>query len=209
MDRHDPQEPLDRQLLARFLAAVDEESRDAEGAGSDFGSAAAEAALTALLVGLPRPLPRPGFAERAALAAAITSPRARAAERAVAPRWRWLLLAACLVATGLGVALLPFVLGVARLAAGRVSFAGAAALPVRLATLAASGLAAAAADLSSLWQRLASPVLGLQHALAIAVARPGSAAVAALCLLISALALRFLHDLVERERSWNHVHPNR
>lgn len=196
MDRPEPDLDL---RLARFLAAIPEDAEENE---------AADAALTALLAGLPRPEPRPGFAERAALAAAMAAAPAAGRRAGLAARWRRVLLAACLAATACGIALLPWAVGVARLLFGQLSLAGAAALPARLAALALGGLGGAAADLSSLGQRLASPVLVLQRALAAAVGSPGGAAVAALCLLISALALRFLHDLVERERSWNHVHPS-
>jgi hypothetical protein len=48
-----------------------------------------------------------------------------------------------------------------------------------------------------------------ERALAGALTSPAAAAMAGLCLLISALALRFLHDLVERERSFPHAHPSR
>jgi hypothetical protein len=198
MNRHDPQ-------LARFLQAMAGERDDAD--ALDGGAAAADNALRELLAGLPRPLPRPGFAERAALAAVMAGVPER--RSAAAPRWRWALLAACLAATAGGVALLPVVLGAVRLALGRLSFAGATAAAARLMTLALGEVGTAAADLSSLWQRLISPVLLIQRALAAAVARPVTVLVVGLCLLISALALRFLHDLVERERSWNHAHPSR
>jgi hypothetical protein len=189
--------------LARFLAAMSAASEDAAAADSDLG----DAALRELLAALPRPLPRAGFAERTALAAvmgamaAMPEPRAGFAGR----RWRRAALAACLAATAFGVALLPFVLGVLRFALGRVTLSGATAGAAHLMTLVVGELGGSLADVSSFWQRL----LPLQRALAAAVASPGMLAVVGLCLLISALALRFLHDLVERERSWTHAHPSR
>lgn len=190
MNGPDPQ--LSRSL-SRFLAGTAEGHDDL-----------AEDALFELLSELPRPLPRPGFAERAALAAVMSAlPAARAA--GIARRWRRAALAACLAATACGVALLPLAVGAVRLALQRITFAGATSVAVRLTAFVVAELGGAVTDLFSFGQRL----VPLQQALAVAVASPGMAAVVGLCLLISALALRFLHDLVERERSWPHAHPSR
>jgi len=185
MNRPDP-------LLARFFAA------EAEGRDE-----AAEAALGELLRALPRPLPRAGFAERTALAALLDAPEAGRARAMWIRRWEGVALALCLAATGLGLPLLPVALAAIRLALGRITLAGSAALAVRGMSLLLGELGGGVAGLLSVWQRL----MPLRQALAAALASPAVASGVGLCLLISALALRFLHDLVERERSWTHAHP--
>jgi hypothetical protein len=197
MSRPDP--------IARFLAAmaIDADAADAADAADDT---AADRALAEILSALPRPAPRAGFAARTALAAAIDAAADRAFHRAAfARRWRRAAIAVCLVATGLGLAALPAVLGAVRLALGRITLTGATAFTVRLTTVVVGELGNGLTDMLSIWQRL----VPFERALAGALTSPAAAAMAGLCLLISALALRFLHDLVERERSFPHAHPSR
>jgi hypothetical protein len=48
-------------------------------------------------------------------------------------------------------------------------------------------------------------ILAVGEAVALSLARPPVVALVVLCLLISATALRFLRDLVSRERTWAYV----
>jgi hypothetical protein len=197
--------------IARFLAAMVTEADAAADASvaehrperEAAEDTPADLALAELLSALPRPAPRAGFAARTALAAVTEDLVVHRA--ALVRRWRRAAVAVCLVATGLGLAALPLVLAAVRLALGRITLTGATAFTVRLTTVVVGELGNGLTDMLSIWQRL----VPFERALAGALASPAAAAIAGLCLLTSALALRFLHDLVERERSFPHAHPSR
>jgi hypothetical protein len=191
--------------LNRWLAA--------ERSGLDSDS---EAALAELLGGLPRPAPPAGFADRVL---------ARARPRAAAPRaWRWRWVPARGGAVGWAaaatIAALVSLLGLLAARLAPVSslkplhpLAPAAVRAMLDAANVAAVLQAGIHTVVALGEWLAATVVFANQLLLLvrAVAEPlATLPVAALtggCLLVSALALRFLYDLIQRDRRWVYVDP--
>lgn len=176
---HRPDDPL-----YRWLAAED-----------DGLEAESEAALAELLSGLPRPAPRAGFAGRVMLA--VAAPAAMAAAAApglLASRGLRAVLAFTLAAASLVAAVAPGAFGalLGLLSPGRVL-----AFCVHLLSESVEVLASALDFL------LRFDVLG-RAASALLSAPPVAASLAG-CVLVSAVAFYFLHDLLVK-RSWSHVH---
>jgi hypothetical protein len=176
--RHSHQDALDRWLAAERNDQAEE----------------AEAALFALFEALPQAAPPAGFADRVLVRAGLQ----RAAARADLFAWRPLriVLALCLVASGLGVLWLPPVLGAL---AGLWSFNGLMRSGAWVMAEAARGLA----SVLRLWDLL----LPIGRALAQPLSVPPVLAILVGALLASSLAFRFLRDQLTGERNWNHVDP--
>ncbi|HXO21329.1 MAG TPA: hypothetical protein VOA87_15555 [Thermoanaerobaculia bacterium] len=166
--------------FTRWLAAEGEE-REAE----------AEEALIELFGALERPAPSAAFAERVMLAAAPLGADLRVP---LAAAWGRLALALGLVASALS---LPLASATLRALIVRVSLAELAAVPIRLLAELGGWLAEGA----GLWRHLQA----FHRTLQIPLETPAVAIAVGGCLLVSAIAFRFLHDLVERERSWSYV----
>jgi hypothetical protein len=177
----------DDDLLDRWLRA-EEDGGDAD---------AADIALTALFAALPlSAAPAPGFADRVILAT-----RARARTAAFLPAflgspWGRAGLALGLVAAALG---LPFLFTAltALLAALR---------PALLAPAAAHALTEASGYVIS-GLRFGRWLAAFSRSLMTPLESPAVAAAMGACLLVSALALRLLRDLIQRERNWTYVDP--
>jgi hypothetical protein len=167
--------------LTRWLAAEGEDRPDE-----------AEEALFELMAALPPLSPPAGFADRVLARAAVAVP-ARAGRSA---RWTRWVVGLGLLATALS---LVFVPGTLAVVAGLWSFAELFEAGVR--TVVDVSLL-----LTSLLQ-VGRTVFAVGEALSLALARPGMAALVVVCLLISAAALRFLRDLIARDRSWAYVDP--
>jgi len=177
--RHSHQDALDRWLAA-------ERHDQAE---------TAEAALFELFEALPQVAPPAGFAGRVLVRAGLQT----AAARADLFAWRPLriVLALCLVATGLGALWLPPVLSAL---AGFWSFSGLVRGAVWATTEAVHGLA----SVLRLWD-LMTPI---GRALAQSISVPPVMAILVGALLVSSLAFRFLRDQLTGERNWTYVDPS-
>jgi hypothetical protein len=175
------------EALARWLAAeADGREREAEGA------------LFELFAALPLAAPPAGFADRVMARASLPALRTvTAAGQRDVFAWRPLrvLLALCVVATGLGALWLPQAL---RAVAGLWSVSGAVEGGTRLLIDGAGWLAA----LLRTWDFL----LTLERALMQPLAAPQVTALLLGALLASSLAFRFLRDQITGER-WTHVDP--
>jgi hypothetical protein len=200
MTQH-PQDPL-----ARWLAA--------ERAGSDSeAQAAADLALGRLLAELDRPAPAPGFAERvmlrAAAAGALPVPVPSAAalplwagfRTAVRSTWGRAVLVLLLVAVALGSSLafglLQPLFEIAGWSAGRLS-------PGALVTVLVDAVGTFGTALAGSLAALQKAEV-LRRALAESLGSPAVAGLLGLCLALSALAFRLVHDTLQRERSWSYV----
>lgn len=188
--------PPTPETLRRWLAAELAPGAGAPGADTDALDEA-DAALAALLAGEPLAAPPSGFADRVmARLAHAERPHAAAARR------RW--------ALGLGIPA-----GVAAAAATMLW------LPLLLhalrSLLGASGISRvlqAAIDSAHLVAQVGADVTSWVHTLVLlvtAVAKPLAvppvAALAALSLIVSAVALRSLHALIQRDRRWVYADP--
>jgi len=179
--RHSHQDALDRWLAA-------ERHDQAE---------AAEAALFELFEALPEfamVAPPAGFADRVLVRAGLRTVAARADLFA----WRPLriVLALCLVATGLGALWLPPVLSAL---AGFWSFSGLVRGAVWATTEAVHGLA----SILRLWELM----VPIGRAFAQPLSAPPVMAILVGALLVSSLAFRFLRDQLTGERNWTYVDP--
>lgn len=175
------------------------------GPGADAGLAAdtdaldeADAALAALLAGEPLAAPPSGFADRvmARLAHAETPHSPAAARR------RWALglgIPAGVAAAAATMLWLPLLLHALR------SLLGASGISrvLQAAIDAAHLVAQVGADLTSWVHTLVLLVTAVAKPLAV----PPVAALAALSLIVSAVALRSLHALIQRDRRWVYVDP--
>ncbi|HEV7516396.1 MAG TPA: hypothetical protein VGR07_08860 [Thermoanaerobaculia bacterium] len=191
----------DDDLLDRWLRA--------EESGGDRGDDdAAEAALTALFAALPLYAPAPGFADRVLTTVAPQRParsdvreRARARAAALLPAF----LGSPWGRAGLGLGLVAAAVGLPFLLAALVPLV-AALRPALLAPAAAHALTEASGWVISglrLWRWLAA----FSRSLLTPLESPAVAAAMGACLLVSALALRLLHELFQRERNWTYVDP--
>ncbi len=187
---------LDDDLLDRWLKAEDSGNEDE-----------AETALTALFSALPLQAPAAGFADRVLAGARAARPsRSRAgAVRAWAggflpaflgSPWGRAVLAFGVVLAALG---LPFV---------RVTLLSipAALPPDLLLPAVAHALIEASGWVLSL-VRLGGWLAGFSRILLLPLQSPAVAVALGACLLVSALALRLLHDVMHRERNWTYVDP--
>lgn len=211
-----PFDELQSDALDRWLAA------ERSGLDSDSDSDSdtdAEAALAELLGGLPRPAPPAGFADRVLARARPRAPRA-ARPRAWLRRWVPAPGGALGWAGAATVAALVSLLGL--LAARLVPLSSL--KPLHPLAPAAVRAMVGAANVSAVLQAgihtvealgewLAATVVFANQLLLLvrAVAEPlATLPVAALtggCLLVSALALRFLYDLIQRDRRWVYADP--
>jgi hypothetical protein len=153
---------------------------------------AAEAALAELLVELPPPAPPAGFAERV-LAQALPA-RRRLQRRARGWRTALGLAAAAALLLLLSAVLLPVAAPAVSAVLRAASIGGLLKAGIDAVTAAGQALALAAT--------FASKLLLLVRAVAEPLASPPVAALAGVCLLVSALAMRLLYDLVQRDRRW-------
>jgi hypothetical protein len=153
----------------------------------------AEAALLELFEALPALAPPAGFADRVLERAGLQVETVW--ESLFASRWLRLALALCLLATSLSALWLPQTL-LALLETW--SFGGLVEVWVR--TLAEAGVWLAAIFRFGGW------LYSLGETLVQPLATPPVAALVGGCLLVSALAFRFLRDLIQ-ERSWSYVDP--
>ena len=176
--RHSHQDALDRWLAAERHDQAEE----------------AEAALFELFEALPQVAPPAGFADRVLVRAGLRT----AAARADLFAWRPLriVLALCLVATGLGALWLPPVLSAL---AGFWSLSGLVRGAVWATTEAAHGLA----SILRLWDLMAP----IGRAFAQPLSTPPVMAILVGALLVSSLAFRFLRDQLTGERNWTYVDP--
>jgi hypothetical protein len=159
----------------------------------------AEAALAELLVELPRPAPPAGFAERV-LARTLPSPHRRWLGRRTWGRRAALGLAAAAAALlSLSPFWLPALAPAISALLGAASVAGLVQAGFHAAVAAGEGVAALAA--------LAYKLLLLDRAVAEPLATTPVAALAGACLLVSALAMRLLYDLIQRDRRWVYADP--
>jgi len=197
-------ERLNDDLLERWLRAEEE----ASGAAADADDAA-DLALTALFASLPLSSPAPGFEDRlvaslAPLPPLLPAPAPRPfAERAPAllpaflsSRWGRVSLGVGLAAAALG---LPFL--------GRALWVLLASLrPALLAPALARVLNAVGGWMISglhLWRWFAA----FSRSLLLPLESPVVAAALGGCLLVSALALRLLHDVIQHERNYSYADP--
>jgi hypothetical protein len=158
----------------------------------------AETALAELLGALPGPAPSAGFADRV-LAQALPAPLRR--------RVGWRALAASGLAAAASLALVvawlwPAVLRAPHALRATLGMTSVSSLLQR-GVDAILGLGPWVAGLVALVDKL----LLLVRAVAEPLATPPVAVLAALCLLVSILALRCLHDLIQRDRRWVYVDP--
>lgn len=188
----------DDDLLDRWLKA------EAEGGDADGDSAAdarAEAALTALFAALPLASPAPGFADRAVRAAMPAWPAVPAVRPAFLPGF----LASPWGRAGIA-------LGLASAALGLPAFFAALApllallSPALLAPVAARTLVEASGWIAS-GVRLGRWCTAFTRTLLTPFESPAVTAAMGACLLISAVALRLLYELIQRERNWTYVDP--
>jgi hypothetical protein len=190
---HHPNDPL-----ARWLAA--------EGSGIPDSDSEAEEALSLLLAALERPAPPAGFAERVLLRAAAEGalPAAAAAPLPAGLRngfqawvrtpWGRAALVLLLVAAALG---LTFAFGLLQPLLGWVAPGNLVAVLVEAVGALGTALAAALAAVQK--------VEILRRALALSLGSPAVAGTLGLCLALSVLAFRLVHDTLQRERSWSYV----
>ncbi|HVS00159.1 MAG TPA: hypothetical protein VMW27_26265 [Thermoanaerobaculia bacterium] len=167
--------------LLRWLAAESEDRADE-----------AEEALFELFAALPPLSPPAGFADRV-LARAVVAAPARAVRSA---RWMRWMVGLGLLAIALS---LVFVPGTLAALAGLWSFAEFFEAAVRSVVDASLWLTSAL--------QIGQTVFTVGEALSLSLARPGMVGLVVVCLLIAAAALRFLRDLVARDRSWAYVDP--
>jgi hypothetical protein len=159
----------------------------------------AEAALAELLVELPQPVPPAGFAERV-LARTLPSPYGRRqGRRAWGRRAALGLAAAAAVLLSLSPFWLPAVAAAISALLGAASIAGLVQGGFHALVAAGEGLAGLAA--------LANKLLLLARAVAEPLATPPMAALTGACLLVSALSMRLLYDLIQRDRRWVYADP--
>jgi hypothetical protein len=177
--RHSHQDALDRWLAAERHDQAEE----------------AEAALFELFEALPQAAPPAGFADRVLVRAGLRT----AAARADLFAWRPLriVLALCLVATGLGALWLPPVLAAL---AGFWSFSALVRGAVWATTEAVQGLA----SVLRFWDLMAP----IGRAFAQPLSAPPVLAILVGALLASSLAFRFLRDQLTGERNWTYVDPS-
>jgi hypothetical protein len=201
----------DDDLLDRWLRAEEEggDFEDIEIAGFDSAAdARAEAALTALFAALPlASAPAPGFADRVLLAVmpampAIPSMPARSA-RGVSFLAGF--LASPWARAGVALGLASAALGLPALFAALAPLL-ALLRPALLAPVLARALVSGSAWIGS-GVRLGQWCNGFARTLLTPFESPAVAAGMGACLLISAVALRLLHELVQRERNWTYVDP--
>jgi len=178
---------------------------------SDVDDALAEAAFAELLVGLERPAPPAGFADRV-LARARRAPR-----RAWLgwPGWRALRWSAAAGLPAVTAVACAVIAGVLLLLLGMpVASEVVPAMAARLGATSIAGLLQGTVDAviaAGQWLAglvaLGDKLLLLVRAVAEPLATPPVAALAAACLLVSALAMRCLYDLIQRDRRWVYVDP--
>lgn len=173
--------PSRQDLLARWLTAERDDRADE-----------AEAALLALFEEHPRPEPPAGFADRVLARVAFAAP-APVQRSLFASPWRRALMALALPVTGIALLCLPVVL---RTLAGLWSLSDL----VRLWTAFLTGAAEGFASLVAFGDWLFT----IGRALASSLATPTMAQVMVVCLVVSAIAFRFLRDLITRDRSLIH-----
>lgn len=186
-------------LLDRWLRAEDE--------GSD---AEAEAALTALFAALPPSAPPLGFADRVLLGAGIAGIAGIAGRRRSPWRSRATALLPAFLASTWGRASL--VCGLVMAALG-LPFLGSA-LSVLVGILRPALLAPTLARIlteTSGWVitglRLGRWLAAFARSLMTPLESPAVALAMGGCLLVSALALRLLHGLIQRERNYSYANP--
>lgn len=198
MRRPDPRDPVTRWLDAE---------REVDDAGAQPAETAetAEAALLELFESLPPLAPSAGFADRvlqrispAAMPAAVRVRRRSSRQGPLARLFRSngfrLVLASCLLATGISLLWLPQTLAAL---AGMVTVGDMVQLGV-----------ASLVDLSR-WLGLVARVgewfLTVVGALAVSLTSPPAIKVTTACLAISWISFVFLRDLMTRDRSWSYV----
>lgn len=163
----------------------------------------AEAALLELFESLPPPAPSAGFADR--VMRRVAMPRTEPILAPVPARQLWLawlfrstgfrlVLASCLLATGISLLWLPQTLAAL---AGLVTLGDMVQLGV-----------ASVVDLSR-WLVVAARIgewfLTLGGALAVSLTSPAAIKVTVACLVTSGISFVFLRDLMTRDRSWSYV----
>jgi hypothetical protein len=194
MRKRPPTPPND--ALSLWLAAEQSESEEA-----------AEAALAELCHMLPLAAPPAGFADRVLARTAAPSPMGR---RARGRRWlrplrtlrslRWLPAVGLPAVPAITASLwLPYLLR----GLGALVNASTIAAVLRAAVAGVTICGRWFAQLVS-W---AYTLLLLLRTLVEPLATPPAAVLAMICLLMSALALRWLHDLIQRDRRWVHADP--
>ena len=193
--------PDEEDLLDRWLRAEEE---------GGFSDDRAEAALTALFAALPlSSSPAPGFADRVLRAAGSAPPGAVPARRAVfLPGFLPGLLAGLASPwgrAGIALGLASAALGLPALFAALVPLL-AFCRPALLIPVAARALVSGSAWIGS-GLRLGLWCSDFARTLLTPFGSPAVAAGMGACLLISAVALRLLYELVERERNWTYVDP--
>lgn len=190
----------DDDLLDRWLRAEEEDGEfggDPEGFAADVraADARAEAALTALFAALPlSSSPAPGFADRVLWAAV---PR----HAAFLPGF----LASTWGRAGIALGLASAALGLPALLTTLTSLL-ALLRPALLIPVAVRALVSGSAWIAS-GVRLGCWCSGFAGTLLAPFASPAVTAAMGACLLISAVALRLLYELVQRERNWTYVDP--
>ncbi|HEY7215479.1 MAG TPA: hypothetical protein VIC28_12665 [Thermoanaerobaculia bacterium] len=173
--------PSHQHALDRWLAAE-----------LDARPEAADSALRELFEALPLIAPPAGFADRVLVRAGLPAARRDLfASRAVR-----LVLAACLVAGGLGALWLPPTL---RALAGLWSLSG-------FVRAGVEGLISVTQWLASAL-RLGELLVTVGRTLTEPLTLPQVTAVLVICLLASSLGLRFLRDQITGERNWTYVDP--
>jgi hypothetical protein len=179
----------DDDLLDRWLMAEAERS-DAD--GDSAADARAEAALTALFAALPLASPAPGFADRVV-------------REAIPPAFLPGFLASPWGRAGIALGLTSAALG---LPAFFAALAPLLALlsPALLAPVAARALVEASGWIAS-GVRLGQWCTAFTRTLLTPFESPAVTAAMGACLLISAVALRLLYELLQRERNWTYVDP--
>jgi hypothetical protein len=194
----------DDDLLDRWLKA------EAEGSDADGDSAAdarAEAALTALFAALPLASPAPGFSDRAVRAAMPVWPAVPAVPviPPASPAFLPGFLASPWGRAGIALGLASAALG---LPAFFAALAPLLALlhPALLAPVAARALVEASGWIA-FGVRLGRWCAAFTGTLLTPFESPAVTAAMGACLLISAVALRLLYELLQRERNWTYVDP--
>ncbi|MFY9826599.1 MAG: hypothetical protein WAM82_34880 [Thermoanaerobaculia bacterium] len=182
-DARDAQDALNRWLVAERVDRPD-------------SSDAADAALREMFEALPLLAPAAGFADRVVDHVLIRAGLQPVKRDVFAPLGLRLVLAASLVALGLGAMWLPPVF---QALSGLFSLSGVVGLGVRAVADVSRGLA--------LLLRLGEWLFSLGRALSEPLMAPQALAALAACLLVSGLAFRFLRDHVSGERSFGYVDP--
>jgi hypothetical protein len=184
----------DDDLLDRWLRAEEEDDFAEIGGTDESAEFAADAALTALFAALPlQSSPAPGFADRVL--------RAVPARAAFLPGF----LASPWGRAGIALGLASAALGLPALFA---VFAPLLSLlrPALLVPVLARALVSGSAWIAS-GARLGRWCSDLTRTLTTPFESPAVVAAMGACLLISAVALRLLYELVQRERNWTYVDP--